>query len=396
MPIKSTVLRCLVISSTFQLACSVGTAGVSTHAGAQPPGFGTPVALQPAVGNAFGPLMSMASDGTNFLLAAEQFPGAAPVAPSNTPPSLVGTLLAPSGLVLSRIFLSRPSVGLAGQQLIFDGTNYVFAGAAGTASGAGEFISQTGVLFDGPEGGDGGTSAAFGFSSNGSGNLLVTAGSGVITSSGAYAPADVAYSVTISGSGPLGGGEIAGTLGSGPFVLASDGTNYLCLCGVGATLLNGEGLLLQSAPLPLVTVPDGGTEALAFGGGGYLVLWTQASATQGLTTIAAIRLTSAGVPIDTTAIAVTADPANVSNIGASFFDGQFWIVWQAGNPSAVYAARVSPAGVVASSGTDGMLVATSAANPILTTNANSGFLAWNSIDASGITGVQVQSISPIQ
>jgi hypothetical protein len=384
MPIKSWVLRSLVISIPFQLAFSVG-AVANAQAGAEPPGFGTPIAVQPAAGNAFGALVSMTSDGTNFLLAAQQFPGSPPVAPTNTPPSLVGTLLAPSGLVLSRIFLSLPSTGELGQQLVFDGTNYLFTGAAG-----GVFLSASGVLLQGPENGQAGSSAPFALASNGAGNLIATNGSEFV---GSYETA-VVYSETVSGTSSP--NPIVGSGGSEQFALASDGTNYLCLCGVGATLLDGFANLVQSAPLPLVAVSDGGSEVLAFGGGGYLVVWTQASSTQGLTTIAALRLSASGVPIDTKAIAVTVDPSDVSNVGVSFFDGQFWIVWQSGSPSAVYAALVSPNGSVTSAGPDGVMVAASAANPILSTNATAGVLAWNSINGSDITGVQVRSISPIQ
>ncbi len=135
--------------------------------------------------------------------------------------------------------------------------------------------------------------------------------------------------------------------------VASDGENFLAvwsdtrrdsaaalsfsLCGARLT---ADGTLLDPSPIWLDSTEYEVRPAVAFGGGCYLAVWSDADS------VSAKRITSTGVVLDSMPLRI-ADPGKPEYYtDVAFGDSLFLVVWSARSPSVIHGCRITPAGAL--------------------------------------------------
>ena len=96
-------------------------------------------------------------------------------------------------------------------------------------------------------------------------------------------------------------------------------------------------------------------------------------------------------------ITVTSDKSqDIGPVNVAFLGGQYWLVWEVGVQNQLYGAQVSIGGAVTSPGANGFSLATNGSSirviPIVSANAHSALLSWDTADNLGKFGVGVQAI----
>jgi hypothetical protein len=169
--------------------------------------------------------------------------------------------------------------------------------------------------------------------------------------------------------------------------LAFDGANYLVVWNqtgdeldVYGARVAPDGTVLDPGGIPIAT--GTGTQAgprVAFDGTNYLVTWRDTRTGAANEEVYAARVTTSGTVLDPDGIQVSAEPADLQEPGDVAFDGtNFLIAWwrfELSGPFEIYAARVSPDGVVLDA--DGIpLESGSAMWPVVSFDGTNYLVAW--------------------
>ena len=380
-------------------------------------------AWRPLYANTFGNAVSMASDGTHFLMLLQK-------STSPNAQNWVASVMAADGTVQSMSDVN-PMTAVSGYGnfpyavAAFDGTNYLLVYTQDQPNGQATTIDAVGVSATGAALGPAVTIAnlsnapepeTFALQFDGTRFLLVYPQShasandqlsGVFLTPTTGQPIGAPFAIA-----PAGGHQ------SHP-VISFDGTNYLVAwdetllstsLGLNAVRVSTAGAVLDPQALLVdseVGAPPGGyqptTPTLAFDGTNYLVAYRDArSQPPGNSTsasVSAARISPAGVLLDGSStvpgIMVSTDKsAIIETIRAIFFDGQYWIVWQSGVGEELFAARVSTGGAITSPGTSGFDLIAAGADPVLAANPPSALLAW-STGSGASNSVTLQGIYPV-
>jgi hypothetical protein len=188
--------------------------------------------------------------------------------------------------------------------------------------------------------------------------------------------------------------------------VAFDGTNYLViwtavssdLGDIYATRVTPDGVVLDTAGIAISTAAnEQSMPAVVSDGTGFLVLWTDYRNGQ-YSDIYGARVTADGVVLDTAGIPVST-AAYYQMRPAAVFDGNdFFVVWEenrGGGAPDIYAARVTPAGVVLDSA--GIPVSTATGDQWYSTVAFDGtdlIVAWMDFRASDFSDIYGARVSP--
>jgi hypothetical protein len=299
-------------------------------------------------------------DGTNFLVVWTDERGVSyDIYGARVTPQ--GTVLDPAGFVISQATYDQWSPALS-----FDGASFLVAwqdyrNSPDTADIYGARVSQAGAVLD-PAGIPISTAVtsqqqpAVSFDGT---NFLVAWED---YRNGPYA--DI-YGARVSPTGavldPAGIAISTATYGQGSPAVSSDGTNSLVVwtdsrCGSSWDMygarLNRAGTVLEPAGI-LVSAAAGwqGSPAASFDGTNFLVVW-QDDRSGTYSDIYGARVSRAGVVLDTAGIPIST-AASWQYCPAVSFDGTNWlVVWQDQRSGSydIYAARVTPAGVVFDTG----------------------------------------------
>jgi len=116
---------------------------------------------------------------------------------------------------------------------------------------------------------------------------------------------------------------------------------------VWAKRVDGEGVVIDTTPIPLCREGHDGKEAtVAFGSGSYLVAWRRAA--EGLADIVGARILSDGTVIDRDPFVICVEPGAQMMPRIAFSRGLHYVTWQDSRNgyNDVYAARVTPSGLV--------------------------------------------------
>jgi hypothetical protein len=147
--------------------------------------------------------------------------------------------------------------------------------------------------------------------------------------------------------------------------VAFDGTNYLTVWNDGRSgsddifgaRVTTEGAVIDSAGLCITTAANNQTEpAVAFDGTNYLVVWTDDR--NGNYDICGVRVTPAGMVIDSAVIGISTEVNNQENPAVAFDGTNYLVVWtdKRSGSADIYGTRVTTAGVVLD--TSGILIST--------------------------------------
>jgi len=366
---------------------------------------GTPHGIGPSVGldsslltticpGISGPVPSVASDGTNFLVVTYGCSS-----PSDNHPRWLGVLVGPDGTVQKTVTIATPATAMGPAPYLhavsgFDGTHYVVIYE--DAPGLSTLTLQSVVL-----GTDGSVLAgptmvattpapslnpiptdpeALGFDGNRF-LLIYTDGTGAPGT----LPQESGIFIT-PGTGQASGSAFAisqvqgGTPGSP--AIAFDGTNYLVVWvdsgtspqGLHALRVSAAGALVDAAPFTLVDLSSAMLQetccdlepTVSFDGTNYLVAYRDPRgvtgvAGTGLASISAARISQAGVLLDgtttTAGIVVAASKSQPrGRVRSVFTAGVYWLVWGTNSTSQFNATRVSTAGMASAAWTDGFTI----------------------------------------
>jgi hypothetical protein len=329
-----------------------------------------------------GPI-AVAFGGTNFLVAWQDFRSGVTDDIYGTQVSTAGVVLDPSGIAISTAANDQrePAIG-------FDGTNFLVTwddSRAGLADIYAARVSTSGSVLD-PAGLAISTAAneqlepAVAFDGT---NYLVAWGD---ARSGAYR----VYAARVSPAGSVldpNGIPISSAGGARPG-LAFDGTNYLVAWQSSANDIYGArvspaGSVLDPQGIAISTAPNYQlSPQVAFGGGVFLVTWTDYRAGGNDDDIYGARLDPAGTVLDPDGIGISIAP-NEQWAPAVAFDGtNFLVAFSSQNQPnvsdySVRAARVSPVGTVLDP--DGLtiqLVANNQHSPALAFDGTNYFVVW--------------------
>jgi len=130
---------------------------------------------------------------------------------------------------------------------------------------------------------------------------------------------------------------------------------------------------------------------VAAGGGEFLVVWADDRA--GTFDILGARITTAGAVLDTVGIPIVAAAGNQTTVNIAFDGTNFVVVWNdyRSGSAEVWAARVSPAGVVLDTGVK--IAASGATSPAIACDGTNCLIAWLE---SSIRGIRVDStLTPV-
>lgn len=376
-------------------------------------GLGTAVQITaPITGmclSAFG-LPVIGSDGTNFIVIYEN----CTTASGAFMYQWVATLIGPDGSVITSTNLSGALTGGGGGYAVvsFDGTNYLVvheddsSGPSGPAMDA-VLVSRKGAIVSGPT-----VVGNFFYNNNLPGNALALGFDGaryllVFTNFGSdqVGPLSGLYLSPATGAAdgapfPITSNDIS-YLHDQP-VVAFDGTNYLVVWfeetasppGLRAARISKSGTVLDSTPIVLANAANdanccGPSPTVSFDGTNYLVAYREFRATEAGTTTASIfaaRVSPAGVLLDG-----TADTPGIS-VGAAaggfdgapidaFINGATWLAWGVqGTSSLINATRVSTSGTVSSNWPNGF--------PLVNEPLD-GFAGLNAMGASATGGMLI-------
>jgi len=282
-------------------------------------GFGLPVALAPTDNQVYGAVGSIATDGTNYLVITQQFP---PVVGSSQQ-DWIGTLVGPEGAIIGSFSINAPDTvsGFGTQALAvacYDGTNFLVAYTQDHAATVQPTtldavrVSPTGSVLGSPV------------------SLMTLSNS----SAGQYA------------------------------ALAFDGAQYLLVYVKPDTndhrAIWGQFISpgsAQPAGAPFAIAPSAsplGHISLVYGGGAYLVAWDDMTPA-GTISVLATRVSTGGVPLDATPLAIMSAPGMQANVQPTYpavaYDGTNYLIAyrdiRAAQPGASTAATVSAARVSA-------------------------------------------------
>jgi hypothetical protein len=143
--------------------------------------------------------------------------------------------------------------------------------------------------------------------------------------------------------------------------VAFDGTNYLVVWSdnrreeawgdVYGARVTPSGTVLDRSGIAIATGPSSqSVPRVAFGGGTYLVVWTEQSPTATGTDIVGARVDPAGALLDPSGVPVSTSTGNQYDPVVAYGGGTFLVAWQDGTgfpgPPSVRGARLSPAGAV--------------------------------------------------
>ena len=353
---------------------------------------------------------SVASDGTNFLVASRKASGHDPWLAT-----WVGTLVGPDGTVLRTFDITTsttvPSPSTVDQSaLAFDGATYLFVyeqdnnfAASGLhQSLTGVRISREGVPLDSSlsVAGPGSNTPALAF--DGTNYLLVYSKSIMPGSYGQL------YGVFISPAT----GQIVGT-GEFPITsapgyqsnpsVAFDGTNFLVVWdqgewmpqqrGIYARRVGRDGSIISADDFPVSTaIPCcvEGHPAVASDGTNFLVAWQDYRLQQDNlhTRIFGMRISRDGQlldgPPDTGGFPITTDRDVIAvSPTMTFAAGEYWAAWKLipfrDSDGGIFGARILPGGMVKSPGSSGMRFSQPSASllyPAITANPSGGLLVW--------------------
>ena len=348
------------------------------------------------------------SDGSNFLIVAQQFTGVGTVSPMS---NFVGTIENPYQSTNAIINITAPGPATAsGNPLYavagFDGTYYLVVYESDNSATSqprslnAVAITTKGTIVAGP-------------------NVLASAGVGTGGVNGPH-PEALAFDGThfllvFQGtSGALQGLLItagsAQALGT-PFALggtslpvqpapalAFGGTNYLLAyfdsdaagdTGIFAQRISSAGVVLDATPVQVMTeahqlAGQNSAPALTFDGSNFLLTYLDFRAVNPAgATVSATRISPALTVLDGSAavpgIQVT-HTANAAAVSVVFMEGEHWIVWASPDTTApLSASRVTPGGAVAAGWSDGFVLAaqgTGAGTPVLAASGSGGYLTY--------------------
>jgi hypothetical protein len=408
-------------------------------------GLGSTVALASAlVASGCGtsrPAVSVASDGTNFLVVGYACNSSSGTNLSNW----VGILVGPDGATLNTVNITQPAVETGSAPYLhsvsgFDGTHYLVvyedsSASLTLASLQSVVLGTDGSIIAGPTQvatavlnfqGLPTDNEALGYDGN---RFLL------IYTDGASAPgtsSQVTGQFLTPGTGQAAGAKFnisqGATAAQGSPAIAFDGTNYLVAyifsstspVGLFARRVSPSGTLVDTTQLVLVdlsheTLKEACCDlepSLAFDGTNYLVAYRDPRSVTGdsglnYASISAARVSTAGVLLDGTTtspgIIVAASKSTPrGRVRTVFMDGVYWLVWESSNPvTQLSATRVSTAGVTASAWTDGFTMAPQqmfTQIPVLGTSSNGSLLTWLQIDANTsqtqLLGIRIYPIGP--
>jgi hypothetical protein len=141
-----------------------------------------------------------------------------------------------------------------------------------------------------------------------------------------------------------------------------------------------SGIVLDPGGVPIARDSDEQDEpGVAYDGTDFLVVWQHASP-DSASNICGVRVNSAGVVLDTTAIPISSTPNALANPAVSFGDSVFLVAWQdSGSVSnrGIFCARVSPAGeVLDTNGIRVCAIDSAQANPAVVFDGTCFTLTW--------------------
>jgi hypothetical protein len=376
---------------------------------------------------------AVSSDGTNFLIVAFACSTASGAALSNW----VAFLVSPDGTVLNTVDLTTPAANAGTQVYLhavsaFDGTNYlivyedtssspsaiplqsVVLSANGSVTAGPVMVATVHVAQQLPA-----AREALGFDGNrflliyaeGGAPPLVPGMSGLFITPGTGQAAGSAFTVS------------TGEAGTSSPAIAFDGTNYFVTwtrddtspLGLHAMRVTPAGALMDATPIVLadfsmavLAEPCCDLEpTLSFDGTNYLVAYRDPRGEPGDTalnyaTVSAARVSTAGVLLDGTPTApgiVLAKSKSVprGRVRSVFLGGAHWVIWETNSSQQLNATRVTPAGVAASTWTDGFAIVPATGLPQLPALAGSSagaLLVWlqkqsNQSPQSQLTGLRI-------
>ena len=340
-----------------------------------------------------GPVPSVASDGTNFLVVTYGCSS-----PSDNHPRWLGVLVGPDGTVQNIVTIATPATAMGPAPYLhavsgFDGTHYmviyedapglstltlqsVVLGTDGSVLAGPTMVATTPAPSLNPIPTD---PEALGF--DGSRFLL-------IYTNGAGAPGTLPQESGIfitPGTGQASGSAFAISQGGGTHdspAIAFDGTNYLVVWvdtgtspqGLHAMRVSAAGALVDAAPFALVDLSSAMLQetccdlepTVSFDGTNYLVAYrdprgVSGVAGTGLASISAARISKAGVLLDgtttTAGIVVAASKSQPrGRVRSVFTGGVYWLVWETNSQFQFNATRVSTAGMASAAWTDGFTI----------------------------------------
>jgi hypothetical protein len=348
------------------------------------------------------------SDGSNFLIVAQQFTGAGTASPMS---NFVGTIVSPYQSTVATFNLTAPApVTTSGNPLFavagFDGSNYlvVYESDPAVASQPRTLnavaISPAGAVVAGP-------------------NLLANVG---VETGGVYGPHPEAlafdgthFLLLFQGTSSAlqglfvtaGSAQAVGTpfalggtslpiqpapalaFGGGNYLLAYFDSDSLGNTGIFAQRVSAAGVVLDATPLQVMAenfhlAGENSAPALSYDGSNFLLTYLDfRGANPGVATVSAARIAPGLTLLDGTAdapgIQVT-HAANAAALAVVFMEREHWIVWASPDTTApLSASRVTPGGAVAAGWTEGFVLAaqgTGAGTPGLAASASGGYLTY--------------------
>ncbi|MBM4776826.1 MAG: hypothetical protein GQE15_03910, partial [Archangiaceae bacterium] len=176
------------------------------------------------------------------------------------------------------------------------------------------------------------------------------------------------------------------------FLVVWDETRGVTALDIYALRVSATGVPLEDGGFPVSTEPF--TQLyphVAWGDGGYLVVWTDRSASSG--DIIGARVSASGTVLDPMGIEISSAPGEQYLPSVAWSGAQFQVTW--GEAAGLTGARVTPAGVVLDP--NGVLLATALTRPTaldVAWNGQDSVAIWNDYDAVWGMAVWAASFSP--